>query len=545
MIDPIDGTRSFILGQLHWATLIALNDGTRVGRRRRAPAVRRRDVRRHVDGAAEWRRGGERRRLATRRCARARRRDRRRRTDPRHFADPRQRVPRSSAVTDGARFVRYGGDCYCYTLLAMGLIDIVIETGLQAYDVQALIPLIEAAGGVHHGLAGRPLRRRAATSLACGDPALHAAAPDRADEPRARIAMRLLILGGTRFLGRHVVDAALARGHAVTIVHARPQRGSVGRSRRRARPATAIRASAPGLAALAGGDVGRGRRHERLRAARRRRVAPTLLAVASRATCSCRRCRSMPTRAARSRRERAASRRSTIPRPKTSAEALRRAQGRVRSGRRPSASATRATHVRPGLIVGPFDSTDRFGYWVARFVHPHLLGERAAAGRRSGAAGAADAGHRRARSRRVDARPRSSATSAGRSTPCSPRGQWTMGDLVDALTSPPRRRRRRRCGSTTRRCSRTASSRGSGCRCGCPRASPTARASCRSTCAKAHGGGTRRAAAGRTRSRHRRMARSRATTRRVEARADGGQPSGRSSARDHRRGRGERDRAAL
>ena len=33
-----------------------------------------------------------------------------------------------------ARFLRYGGDCYCYTQLAMGLVDVVIENGLQAYE---------------------------------------------------------------------------------------------------------------------------------------------------------------------------------------------------------------------------------------------------------------------------------------------------------------------------------------------------------------------------------------------------------------------------
>ena len=47
VIDPIDGTRSFILGQLHWATLIALNDGDARRGGRRAPAFRRRDVRGH------------------------------------------------------------------------------------------------------------------------------------------------------------------------------------------------------------------------------------------------------------------------------------------------------------------------------------------------------------------------------------------------------------------------------------------------------------------------------------------------------------------
>ena len=160
VIDPIDGTRSFILGHLHWATLIALNDGERpiVGVTHQ-PFVGESFV--AANGASTWRRGDERRPLRTRRCARiedavvAT-------TDPRHFKTARQ-VRAYAAATDGTRLVRYGGDCYCYTQLAMGLVDIVIETGLQAYDIQALIPLIENAGGVVSELGRRTLRRRAAT----------------------------------------------------------------------------------------------------------------------------------------------------------------------------------------------------------------------------------------------------------------------------------------------------------------------------------------------------------------------------------------------
>ena len=170
VIDPIDGTRSFILGHLHWATLIALNDGERpiVGVTHQ-PFVGESFI--AANGRSTWHRGEERRALRTRRCARiedavvAT-------TDPRHFKAERQ-VRAFAAATGGARLVRYGGDCYCYTQLAMGLIDIVIETGLHAYDIQALIPLIENAGGAISNWEGGRCDA-GGDVLACGDPALHA-----------------------------------------------------------------------------------------------------------------------------------------------------------------------------------------------------------------------------------------------------------------------------------------------------------------------------------------------------------------------------------
>ena len=55
-----------------------------------------------------------------------------------------------------AKLVRYGTDCYAYALIAAGQIDLVIEAGLQAYDVQAPIAVIEAAGGIVTDWQGRP-----------------------------------------------------------------------------------------------------------------------------------------------------------------------------------------------------------------------------------------------------------------------------------------------------------------------------------------------------------------------------------------------------
>jgi myo-inositol-1(or 4)-monophosphatase len=176
VIDPIDGTRSFILGQLHWATLLALNDGTRpvVGVTHQ-PFVGETFVG-IAGGTAQWQRGSERRTMRTRACASVREAVVAT-TDPRHFASPRQRAA-YDAASASARLVRFGGDCYCYTQLAMGLVDIVVETGLQPYDVQSLIPLIEAAGGAMTTWTGEPCDQ-GGDVLACGDRRLHAELVER------------------------------------------------------------------------------------------------------------------------------------------------------------------------------------------------------------------------------------------------------------------------------------------------------------------------------------------------------------------------------
>jgi myo-inositol-1(or 4)-monophosphatase len=75
-------------------------------------------------------------------------------------------------VKKAARMTRYGGDCYAYCLLAAGFVDLVIETGLQSYDVVALIPIVERAGGRVTTWEGRPATA-GGRIVASGDPALH------------------------------------------------------------------------------------------------------------------------------------------------------------------------------------------------------------------------------------------------------------------------------------------------------------------------------------------------------------------------------------
>jgi histidinol-phosphatase len=153
IIDPIDGTRAFILGQLHWGVLIALNDGEKpiVGVMHQ-PYVGETFVGSRL--GAELRRGTERHALRTRRCGRledavvcA--------TDPAMF-EAGAEADAFHSIARRARMRRYGGDCYSYCLLAAGLVDLVIESHLNPYDIQPLIPIIEAGGGVVTSWSGGP-----------------------------------------------------------------------------------------------------------------------------------------------------------------------------------------------------------------------------------------------------------------------------------------------------------------------------------------------------------------------------------------------------
>jgi len=169
VIDPIDGTRAFILGQLHWGTLVALNDG----RRPVVGVVSQPYVGETFVGSAlgaELRGHGAARALRTRACPRledailcA--------THPGVFADAGERAA-FDRVGARARMTRWGGDCYNYALLAAGFVDLVIESSLFPYDVQALVPLIEAAGGLITTWDGAPAQE-GGRIVAAGDPALH------------------------------------------------------------------------------------------------------------------------------------------------------------------------------------------------------------------------------------------------------------------------------------------------------------------------------------------------------------------------------------
>ena len=171
VIDPIDGTRAFITGMPAWGILLGLQENqvpvlgvmhqpftgeTFFGAQGAAAKLRQSGsestiTTRHGVGLAD----------AVLYC-----------THPDIFSEASEREA-FERVSRASRMTRFGGDCYAYCLLALGQIDLVIEAGLNLYDIVPLIPIIEAAGGVVTDAVGGSAAE-GGFIVAAGSPELHA-----------------------------------------------------------------------------------------------------------------------------------------------------------------------------------------------------------------------------------------------------------------------------------------------------------------------------------------------------------------------------------
>jgi myo-inositol-1(or 4)-monophosphatase len=168
VLDPIDGTKSFISGFPIWGTLIALmHRGLPVYGMMHQPYVGERFT--GDNGSATYRGAGGQRNLSVRRCENL--------SDATLFTTSPLLMNEAdraafTRVQDEVRLARFGGDCYSYCMLAAGHVDLVIETELKPYDIAALIPIIAGAGGVITTWDGKPAQH-GGRIVAAGDPRVH------------------------------------------------------------------------------------------------------------------------------------------------------------------------------------------------------------------------------------------------------------------------------------------------------------------------------------------------------------------------------------
>jgi myo-inositol-1(or 4)-monophosphatase len=169
VLDPVDGTRAFITGRHEWGSLIALeHEDKPVLGILDQPVLGERFV--GVNGAAHLVQAGKASTLEVRACASladavlcA--------TDPGAYFSKDQ-LSAFARVERVAKMTRYGGDCYLFAALALGFVDVVIEANFNAWDIAALIPLVEGAGGIVTSWDGGSARD-GKTILASGDRRIH------------------------------------------------------------------------------------------------------------------------------------------------------------------------------------------------------------------------------------------------------------------------------------------------------------------------------------------------------------------------------------
>lgn len=144
VLDPIDGTRGYISGTPTWGVLIAVGteDGPLLGVVDQ-PYIRERFVGGFGDAHVQGPSGTAKlKTCAPRKLSQA--------TLLTTFPEVGTEIEASAfhAVSKRAQLTRYGMDCYGYALLAAGQVDLVIEAGLKAYDIQGPQAVVEAAGGI-------------------------------------------------------------------------------------------------------------------------------------------------------------------------------------------------------------------------------------------------------------------------------------------------------------------------------------------------------------------------------------------------------------
>jgi histidinol phosphatase-like enzyme (inositol monophosphatase family) len=170
VIDPIDGTRSFISGIPLWGTLVGLTEkGDAIAGMMAQPFTG--ELFYATGGGAFYEGPGGAWPLSTRKtavlgdatlCT----------TTPAMFKGARREA--YDRLEGSIRMPRYGTDCYGYAMLAAGHVDLVVEVGLQSYDIVALIPIIEAAGGMITDWNGGPAEH-GGEIVAAATPKLHEA----------------------------------------------------------------------------------------------------------------------------------------------------------------------------------------------------------------------------------------------------------------------------------------------------------------------------------------------------------------------------------
>ena len=172
IIDPIDGTRAFIMGQPLWGTLIGLTkDGAPLLGLMDQPFTGERFW--SEETSAFFRHEGKtisirsRKDVGLKDALLAS-------TSIDLFVEEEERE-RFDALSRAVRLRRFGGDCYNYCLLALGQVDLVVESGLKPFDIVPLIPIMEKAGGIVSTWDGGD-PRAGGRILAAGDPKLHQAA---------------------------------------------------------------------------------------------------------------------------------------------------------------------------------------------------------------------------------------------------------------------------------------------------------------------------------------------------------------------------------